>query len=238
MGEKAMAWWPGWNSVDSATAWSNFWFWCALLCLLALGASGVLSHVYGLRKEALIEMAARGAEAERQRQQVEQQREAEQRHASKLAELGEQLSRANNRVAELQKGQAQRHLSLEQQAAIVAAISRYAGQKIALISVVGNAEARRYRDEFVKVFDAAGWDHRGDSGVLEANYPYSLVGVELTLHQVNTQQGRTNAAINALIKVLGDLNLFGGGGARMNALVPDGEVELRVGLNPAFHTAN
>lgn len=229
-----MAWWPGWDSISGANAWSQLWFWVALACLVGLAASGVLSHVYGLRKDALVEIAARSAEAERQQQEQAKEREAEQRHAGQLAELRELLSKANSKVAELQKGQAQRRLTADQQAAILAAITRFAGQKIAIISVVGNGEARLYRDDFVKVFDAAGWDHRGASGILEANYPYNLVGLELTLHQVNAQQGRTNAAINALIKVLGDLNLFGGGGARMNALVPDGEVELRVGLNPAF----
>ena len=52
-----MAWWPGWDSISSASAWSHFWFWVGLACLIGLAAAGTLSHVYGLRKAALIEVA-------------------------------------------------------------------------------------------------------------------------------------------------------------------------------------
>jgi hypothetical protein len=45
-------------------------------------------------------------------------------------------------------------------------------------------------------------------------------------------KGRTNNAINALIKVIGDLNLFDGGGPAMNAQVADGEVAVKIGPKP------
>ena len=49
-----MTWWPGWDSVDSAGFWSHFWFWVGIVCLFAVGASAVISHIYGLRKDELM----------------------------------------------------------------------------------------------------------------------------------------------------------------------------------------
>jgi hypothetical protein len=60
-----MTWWPGWDSIASAGYWSHFWFWFGIACLFALGASEIVSHIYGLRKDELVAVAESEAATQR-----------------------------------------------------------------------------------------------------------------------------------------------------------------------------
>ncbi|MBV8188318.1 MAG: hypothetical protein JO339_13840 [Alphaproteobacteria bacterium] len=89
---------PGWNSVQDAAFWAHFWFWFSIACLVALGASALVSHAYGLRKDALLEAAASSADQKRLRAQQEVQQEERDRHAAELAKLRTQLDQTSKKL--------------------------------------------------------------------------------------------------------------------------------------------
>src|SRR5260370_34907342 len=72
-----MLWWPGWESIAWAGWWSHFWFWFGILCLFALGAAEVVSHVYSLRKDELVAAAEKTRADEQQRRQAEAAKQIE-----------------------------------------------------------------------------------------------------------------------------------------------------------------
>jgi uncharacterized membrane protein YukC len=78
--------------------------------LFALGASEIVSHVYGLRKDELVAVAETTASAQRKS-------DADAAEASRKAEvetLQKQLTEADKKVSGLQKQQAPRRLSDQQ----------------------------------------------------------------------------------------------------------------------------
>src|SRR6266850_1702687 len=87
-------------------------------------------------------------------------------------------------------------------------------------------------DDFVQVFDTAGWDHNGDHGIFETNYDIDPIGIQITVYPVGERHGMANAAIMALVKIIRDLNLFDGGGSAGSPEVPAGELQFRVGHKP------
>ena len=82
--------WPGWNSIDSASAWAHFWFWFGIGCFFLLGVSEIIALRYGLRKDALIEIR------EQQRDQDQQATEA--RHNDEVATLRKQLETTSKQL--------------------------------------------------------------------------------------------------------------------------------------------
>jgi hypothetical protein len=91
-----MSWWPGWDSIESTDFWNTFYFWFGILCLLLLGISEVVSHYYGERHSILVAAADRVTIENRD----QQQKKAEERHASEVAKLEQQLRETSNQVAE------------------------------------------------------------------------------------------------------------------------------------------
>jgi hypothetical protein len=82
--------WPGWNSIDSASAWAHFWFWFGIGCFFLLGASEIIAFRYGLRKDALIEI--------RDQQRDQDQQTAEARHRDEVATLRTQLETTSKQL--------------------------------------------------------------------------------------------------------------------------------------------
>jgi hypothetical protein len=168
--------------------------------------------------------------AEKNEQAIEAQRKREaEEHKVAVSNLERQLEDAEKKVAAVEKFQAQRRLTEDQKTAIIAAISPFRGQKIVVSSSLGDEEARTYRDDFARVFEAAGWDHQGDHGLEQAIFAREVTGIVIYIHQIDGQTGVTNHAINALIKVIGDLNLFEGGGTGVGSDVPSGELKFAIG---------
>jgi TolA-binding protein len=116
-----MTWWPGWNSISDSGWWSHFWFWFGIFCLFALGASEVVSHVYGLRKDKLV-----ASQQEEKDRETEARRTAE---ADAFQRLQRQLSEADSKVMELQKQQTPRRLTEQQKRTLTTALSPFRGQK-------------------------------------------------------------------------------------------------------------
>ena len=148
---------------------------------------------------------------------------------AKLATANAKLAEANRRLAELQTSETPRKLTYDQRRALIAALVPFRGQKLTITSVLGNSESRDYRDDFVQVFEASGWDLGGNKGIQESAYDVDPIGIEVTVHQINEHEGLSNDAINALIHALRDLDLFETGGPKMSPVVPAGQFEFRIG---------
>ena len=200
-----MTWWPGWDSVDNAGFWSHFWFWVAIVCLFAVGASAVISHIYGLRKDELMsdKMASLAA---RQAAEVPQERPGE----------------YNTSVAEPQKVAPPIVLSLKQQETLIAALSPFAGQKARVDTVVGGDD--RLANDFVEVFHAAKWhvDAGSPSQVVLAT---RLFGLQPTINRVGT----VPPAFAALVDTLATLGL-GPKTGFVDEKTPVGTIDLKIGI--------
>jgi hypothetical protein len=202
-----MTWWPGWDSVDSAGFWSNFWFWVAIVSLFAVGASAVISHVYGLRKDELV--------SGKMVSLVSGQ-------TAKIELPQESLGRDNTSVIELQKVAPPRILSLEQQQTLIAALSPFAGQKVRVDTVVGGDE--RLASDFVEVFRAAEWqvDPGSPSQVVLAT---RLFGLQPTINRT----GKAPAAFSVLVDTLAALGL-GPQTGFADEQTPVGTIDLKIGI--------
>src|SRR5262249_45543900 len=108
---------PGWDSITNTGWWSNFWFWFGIVCLFALGASEVVSHIYGLRRDELVDAAGHAAAEQYQRQADD----AEARRRAEVEGLQKQLAKADKKVADLQKSATFRRLTPEQKQTLIGA---------------------------------------------------------------------------------------------------------------------
>ncbi len=151
-------------------------------------------------------------------------------------DLKQSLGEANSELASLQAKAGiaeahsnQRRLKVSDRLALAAALMPFAKQKVQIFSIDGDVEGKNYRDDFVRIFDRAGWDHDGRNGVVQAAFDVDPVGITIILHQVDAGHGHTNKAINALVATLKRLDLFQGGGVFISDQVPDGTVKVAIG---------
>jgi hypothetical protein len=196
-----MAWWPGWDSVDSAGFWSHFWFWVGIVCLFAVGASEIISHIYGLRKDQLIfDKIVSVATTQK-------------------AELHEE---GDTPAAEPQKIVPPKILTPGQQNTLIAALRPFAGQKVRVHSLVGSDD--RLTDDFIEVFRAAKWD-------VDPESPSHLVltkrifGLQPTINP----SGADPPAFPVLVDTLAALGLGPETGFADNQ-TPVGIIDMKIGI--------
>jgi hypothetical protein len=202
-----MTWWPGWGSVDSAGFWSHVWFWVGIVCLFAVGASAVISHLYGLRKDELVSAQVAALAA---------------RHTAEIEAQQNKVEQGNTSVAEPHKVAPPRVLTPEQQRAFIAALTPFAGQKVRVDTVVGGDEG--LANDLVEVFRAARWDvdPASPSQIVLAT---RLFGLQPTINRA----GRVPAAFAALVDTLAKLGL-GRQTGFADEKTPIGTIALKIGI--------
>ena len=202
-----MAWWSGWDSVDSAGFWSHFWFWVGIACLFGAGASAVVSHVYGLRKDKLVsdQMASLAI-----------------RQTAELEGPQNKVEQRNTSVSEPQKIAPPRILTPQQQQTLIAALSQFAGQKVRVNIVVGGDEG--LANDFVDVFRFAKWnvDSGSPSQVVLAT---RLFGLQPTINRA----GAVPPGFAALVDTLAALGL-GPQTGFVDEQTPLGTIDLKIGI--------
>jgi hypothetical protein len=213
--ETIMASLPGWNSVETTSSLHDFFELGGIILFLVVVGFELLAYVYGHRERDLIS-AAESVSAI----QAQQKQEALQRQ---LNEAQAQLGAADKKVAELQEFQAQRHLSPEQKSDLVAALSKFPGTKIAAGSLMGDDDGKIYRDDFVDVFNKAGWALDGHVG--EAMFDKNPVGVIVRVNQAEVQAGRIPVAAAALAEALTELGI--------TQRTPDGKIPMSAAADQA-----
>ncbi len=202
-----MNWWPGWDSADCAGFWSHFWFWVGIICLFAVGASEVVSHIYGLRKDELMSdkmlsfAATQRPEAEAPQNKIEQ---------------------GSTSVDEPQKAVPPKILTPEQQRTLIAALRPFAGQKVRVDALVGSDI--ELANDFVELFRAAKWhvDPGSPSQVVLAK---RLFGLQPTINQADA----ASPAFVALVDTLAALGL-GPNTGFADERTPIGVIDMKIGI--------
>ena len=231
--------WPEWLDLGEFQIRSRFVEigFAAVLALLLL--TEVTGFVYG-RRAAALNAGAVEASAEqvkrvnadtqaRRTQPVQAQPETPSRYIKENSELRQKLIEAENKLAELEKLQTQKRLSEEQRRFLIEALRPFAGQKVAIASILGDDDSKTLARDLVSAFEAAGWDHDGDAGVFTQQFPRDPIGVEVTLNENDARSGTIAAGIGALINATRQLGLVYDNTIYMGNDVPAGQALLKVG---------
>jgi hypothetical protein len=231
--------WPEWLDIGQFQIRSRFVEIACAVVLTLLLVTEVVAYAYGRRVMALNAVAAEtsaeqvkrlNADAQAMRNKpVAAQPETPNRYIKENSELRQKLIDAENKIAELQKLQAQKRLSEEQRRFLIEALRPFSGQKVAVASILGDEESKVLSQDLVSVFDAAGWDHDGDAGVFAQQFPRDPIGVEVTLNENDARAGNIPAGIGALINATRQLGLVYDNTVYMGSDVPSGQALLRVG---------
>lgn len=231
MGE-IMTWWPGWDSVASTGYWSHFWFWFGIICLFALGASEIVSHVYGLRKDELVAIAERAASDQRKAYDAA----AEERRKSETEALQRQLTDADKKVAGLQAQNIPRHLSEADKATLIAGLSAFPGRKVDLFCVTGAWDAAEFAKDLQFVFKQAKWivPDRPSYGIVMGA---DVAGVEFLVNPSVAPEGEVTITpfLQPIVVLSGVLQPLGQRPANTvlrDEMVAADTIQLRIGRNP------
>jgi hypothetical protein len=225
--------WPEWFDVGDYQLRSRFFeIGCAAVFAL-LVVSEVVAYSYGLRQDSLM-AAAEQASADRIARLTAASKarpvaDLPSRYLKENSELRQKLIDAENKLAALERTQTQKHLSLEQKRFLIEALRPFAGQKVSIASIRGDDEGLRFAQEFVSVFEAAGWDHHGEAGVSTQEWPRDPVGIEVVLNEDDARAGRIPPGVAGLINVVRQLGFVYDNTVYMDNDVPAGQALLKVG---------
>lgn len=231
--------WPEWLDIGEFQLRSRFVEIACAVVLTLLLVTEVVAYAYGRRIVALNAVAAEigteqirrlNADAQALRNRpVPAQPETPNRTIKENSELRQKLIEAENKVAELQKLQAQKRLSEEQRRFLIEALRPFSGQKVAVASILGDDESKVLAQDIVSALEAAGWDHSGDEGAFAQQFPRDPIGVEVTLNENDARAGNIPAGIGALINATRQLGLVYDNTIYMGSDVPSGQALLKVG---------
>jgi len=231
--------WPDWLDIGEFQIKSRFVEIAFAVVLALLLITEVTGIIYG-RREAALNAAAAQATVEQVKRlntdtqalrakPVAAQLETPSRYIKENSELRQKLIEAENKLAGLEKLQTQKRLSEEQRRFLIEALRPFAGQKVAIASILGDDDSKTFARDLVSVFEAAGWDHDGDAGVFTQQFPRDPIGVEVTLNENDARSGNIAAGIGALINVTRQLGLVYDNTIYMGNEVPAGQALLKVG---------
>jgi hypothetical protein len=232
--------WPDWIDIGGYQVRSRAFeiLGAALLALLLLAEA--IAFGYGARQVTLM-AAAEQAQADRLKRQAaetvarrtaensSQQQQQQQQQQRELTSLRQKLIETENRLADLERKQMQKRLTADERRLLIEALRPFAGQKVAIASILGDEDGKTLAEDFVAVFDAAGWDHDGDAGISAQQWPRDPIGIEITLNESDARAGRVTAGIGALINAVRKLGLVYDNTVYMNGDVPAGQALLKVG---------
>jgi hypothetical protein len=202
----------------------------AVLALLAI--SELVAYSFGLRQDSLTAAAEQSSAARIKRLVTDSKTrpgDTPSRYLKENSELRQKLVDAENKLAALEQAQTQKHLSPGQKRHLVEALRPFAGQKISIASIRGDDEGLRLAQEFVSVFETAGWDHHGEAGVSTQDWPRDPVGVEVVLNEDDARADHIPPGITGLINAVRQLGLVYDNTVYMDNDVPAGQALLKVG---------
>jgi hypothetical protein len=217
-----MSFLPGWDSLQTTGAIAHGLHVAALVVLVLLFLAEAAALIYDSRNHRLAEVA------ESQRIAAEQKNyDTESRHRAEVEALEQKLAKTAKAAIEAEAPQ--RRLTREQQQ-ILASLSRFRGQKLSIQSVAGDGEGNIFKNDFVLVFERAGWDFRGR--ISEATLVPTPSGVQVAINEAEAKAGRAPQAAASLLETLLQAGIVGQKTMYMSSSVPMGEVRLIVGKSP------
>jgi hypothetical protein len=218
---------PDWNSIESTSRWSDILFWAGILCLILLAVAEIGSHIYGSRSSFLVGEAARLAEIQRSADEAAAKKKSDDEAAQlrgQLAKAEKVATEAGEKVAELDRLRAPRHLLPAQQKALRDLLAGAPKLQVAIFAGTASGDEKGYADELASVFRALSWDVR----VVDALFTGSdTSGLWLVM---NGTQGQTvpegpTILLRALVAAGLDIRPSISG----STLVPEGEIQLNIG---------
>jgi len=225
--------WPEWLDIGAYQLRSRFFeIGCAGVLTLLIVCEFV-AYGYGVRQETLT-VAAEQISADRIKRLTAETKtrpvaDNSTRYLKENSELHQKLTSAQTRLAELERMQTQKRLSEEQRRFLIEALRPFAGQKVSIASIRGDDEGLVLAQDFVSVFEAAGWDHHGEAGVTTQEWPRDPVGIEVVLNENDARADRIPAGVAGLINVVRQLGLVYDNTIYMDNDVPEGQALLKVG---------
>jgi len=225
--------WPEWLDVGAYQLRSRFFVTGYAAVLALLFVTEIAAYSYGVRHASLI-AAAEQAGADRIKHMAAEAKprpvvEGSSRYLKENSELRQKLIDAENKVAALERTQTTKHLSAEQKRFLIEALRPFAGQKVSIASIRGDDDGLILAQEFVSVFEAAGWDHHGEDGVSTQDWPRDPVGIEVVLNEKDARSDQIPPALAGLINVVRQLGLVYDNTVYMDNDVPEGQALLKVG---------
>ena len=225
--------WPEWLDVGAYQLRSRFFVTGYAAVLALLFVTEIAAYSYGIRQASLI-AAAEQAGADRIKHMAAEAKprpvvEGSSRYLKENSELRQKLIDAENKVAALERTQTTKHLSAEQKRFLIEALRPFAGQKVSIASIRGDDDGLILAQEFVSVFEAAGWDHHGEDGVSTQDWPRDPVGIEVVLNEKDARADRIPPGLAGLINVVRQLGLVYDNTVYMDNEVPEGQALLKVG---------
>jgi hypothetical protein len=225
--------WPEWLDIGDYQMRTRFFeIGCAVVFAL-LAVSEIVAYSYGLRSDSLAS-AAEQSNTDRIKRLTANLKsrpvvDTPSRYLKENSELRQKLIDAENKLVALEQAQMQKHLSLEQKRHLIEALRPFAGQKVSIASIRGDDEGLRLAQEFVSVFEAAGWDHHGEAGVSTQEWPRDPVGIEVVLNEDDARADHIPPGVAGLINVVRQLGLVYDNTVYMDNDVPPGQALLKVG---------
>jgi len=225
--------WPEWLDVGAYQLRSRFFAIGSAIVLALLLVTEMVAYGYGLRHSSLV-AAAEQAHADRVKRMAAEAKprpvvESSNRYLKENSELRQKLIDAQNKVAALERTQMEKHLSPEQTRFLIEALRPFAGQKVSIASIRGDDDGLLLVQEFVSVFEAAGWDHHGEAGITTQDWPRDPVGIEVVLNENDARSDRIPPGVAGLVNVVRQLGLVYDNTVYMDNDVPEGQALLKVG---------
>jgi hypothetical protein len=225
--------WPEWLDIGEYQLRSRFF---EIACAAAFGlllVSEVVAYGYGMRQQTLM-AAAEQASADRIKHLAAEAKarrpaESSNRYLKENSDLRQRLIDAENKLASLERTQTHKRLSPEQKRYLIDALRPFSGQKVSIASIRGDDDGAAFAQDFVSVFEAAGWDHHGEAGVTRQDWDRDPVGVEVALNETDARADRISPGVAALINAVRALGLVYDNTVFMDEEVPAGQALLKVG---------
>jgi hypothetical protein len=223
--------WPEWLDVGQYQVRSRFVEIGIVAVLTMLLGAEVLAYSYGARQTTLAAAAEqeRAALVKKLAAQAKARPETPNHYLKENSDLRHRLDEAEAKVAALEKTQHEKRLSPEQRRFMVEALRPYAGQKVSIASIRGDNDGLILAQDFVAVFEAAGWDHHGEAGVTTQEWPRDPIGVEITLNEDDARRDHIADGVVALINTVRKLGLVYDGTIYMDNEVPAGQALVKIG---------
>lgn len=224
--------WPEWIDIGEYQLRGRFVAVGGAVAVTLLLAVQALAYGYGRRQDALMAEAQKSSAAEiaKLNRQVQARRlETPSHFLKENSDLRQRLIDAQNKVAMLERGQMHKRLTPEQKRFLIEALRPFAGQQVSIASIRGDDDGEMLAQDFVSVFDAAGWDHHGKAGVSTQQWDRDPVGVEVALNEDDARSGQISGGVGALINSIRQLGLVYDGTIYMDNEVPAGQALVKVG---------
>jgi hypothetical protein len=227
-----MAWLPGWNSIETSTRLHDFFEVAGIVILGLLVLAEIIAYVYGHRRDDLIAITGRDAALKSE----QEYRSAQEYHKVETAEMQAALNAAKKNAADAGEKaekaiaqQAQRRLTDTQKRTLIAALEPFRGQKVKIASVMGDADAGRYKMDFLDVLRVAHWSFNEGTDVSQAVIMPTPEGIQVTVNQDDASAGRVLNSAMAFVQVLHKIGITNSDTIFVNPQVPSGQVELVIG---------